>query len=311
MEAKLKKLSNININELVGGKYAIEKYHAGGGFGMIYSGHDVDTGSEVAIKFELNSMKLLAVEYRRYVRFNGTVGFPQVYWYGDFSEYKALVMQLLGQSIKSFMSSLRARRKTQMIYPIGYQMIQILSIVHNRGFVHHDVSPSNFVMGRNSSNSQNTVHIIDFGSSTYYSTIRPIHDPIYVTDRSRHMKTQNYCSINVMKYADHTFTPLDDLESLGYVFVSFLKALPWSSYSSSSDVLHAKESITINELTNGLPTPLYYYFKYIKSISSTNIRVEDIDYDYLQNLFKRNSDMKPTLSSTLKTQLRHTVFGLE
>jgi len=44
-------------------------------------------------------------------------------------------------------------------------MLESIKQLHDLGFVHLDVKPSNFVLGRSKTSSQNIVHIIDFGNA--------------------------------------------------------------------------------------------------------------------------------------------------
>jgi serine/threonine protein kinase len=291
IESKLQPLEN--TERLVGEKYKIEKFRASGGFGLIYSGHNIEVGNEVAIKFDIqNSSRNLIIEYNRYKSFNNTRGFPIVYWYGKYGIYNALVIELLGKPISNTISALPSRNKMMTLYMIAHQAISIMQILHNKYILHHDVTPKNFLMGRNSN--LDVVHIIDFGSSTIYHKINKQGTesitPLYVTDRSRHVKTILYCSIGSM-LSDSIYTPLDDMESLGYTLISLIKDLPWANYRNRDIILESKETTTIEELCENLPYSFYLYFKYIKSIKPDS---DPIDYDYLKQLFQSYSTNRNT-----------------
>ena len=82
----------------------------------------------------------------------------------------------------------------------------------------------------------------------------------------------------------------DDLESLGYVFLYLLrKSLPWQGLQSTQSkdkydqILEKKESLTSEELCDGLLDAFVLYFDHIRSICSPN----QPDYSYLRRIFSK------------------------
>ena len=73
-----------------------------GSFGEIYIGLDVQTGKEVAVKFEqLNVRRPQVIEEAKLLReFNGEAGFPKFLWYGKHEEFHIMVIELLGPSLE-------------------------------------------------------------------------------------------------------------------------------------------------------------------------------------------------------------------
>ena len=61
-----------------------------------------ETGEEVAVKFEPAKTKFpqLYYEAKLYKVFDGAVGVPQMYYYGQIADYNVLVMDLLGPSLE-------------------------------------------------------------------------------------------------------------------------------------------------------------------------------------------------------------------
>ena len=48
------------------------------------------------------------------------------------------------------------------------QQLHRIEYVHSKHLIYRDVKPENFLIGRNSSKTQNTIHIIDFGLAKEY-----------------------------------------------------------------------------------------------------------------------------------------------
>ena len=93
-------------------------------------------------------------------------------------------------------------------------MIRRIEYIHNKGFIHRDIKPDNFVMGRGSYSKM--LFIIDFGlAKKYCDTHTKQHIP-YREDRQL-VGTARYCSNNA--YLGIEQSRRDDMESLGSVDV--------------------------------------------------------------------------------------------
>jgi serine/threonine protein kinase len=122
----------------INGRYKILEHHIGrGSFGYIYKAVDIITDIEVAVKFEKKSSDhhLLEYEVRILNLLKDYLGFPQVYWFGEFEEYVVMVMQLFGMNMEELMSRNSINMKT--VFQIGYQVLCSLHILHDLGFCMH------------------------------------------------------------------------------------------------------------------------------------------------------------------------------
>ncbi|KAH9441851.1 hypothetical protein Pst134EA_032186 [Puccinia striiformis f. sp. tritici] len=203
--------------------YRFIKRIGNGAFGEIYLGIDLRTNQEVAIKVESIDSKdpQLKNEAKIYSILKGAVGFPSLRWIGIGSRYTALVMDLLGCSLDRQLSA-RGKFSLKSVLMLADQMLVRLEQLRSAGFVHRDIKPGNFVMGRGSSS--HIVHMIDFGLSCRYRTDDYQHIPY--TEGQPLVGTACYSSI--CTHLGIQQTRRDDLESLCYMLISFLTGtLPW------------------------------------------------------------------------------------
>ena len=101
-------------------------------------------------------------------------------------------------------------------------MISRLEILHQKGYVHRDIKPENFTIGRDKFAS--LIYLIDFGLSKSFKDINGHH--IVYREEKGLIGTPRYASIS--SHLGIEQSRRDDLESLGYVLIYFLKgSLPW------------------------------------------------------------------------------------
>lgn len=81
----------------------------------------------------------------------------------------------------------------------------------------------------------------------------------------------------------------DDLESLGYMLLYFLRpSLPWQGLEASSHeqreelILEMKKTISVQELCKGLPREFAAYFEHIRSLGFD----DKPKYSYLRKTFR-------------------------
>ena len=148
--------------------------------------------------------------------------------------------------------------------------------------MHRDVKSDNFLMGFGAKSSQ--VHMIDFGLAKRYMHNR-VHIPF--RDGKNLTGSPRYASINTHLGVEHARR--DDIESLGYVLVYFLKGtLPWqglptmSKKSRNKRISEIKMAVPIEDLCAGLPAEFATYVHYARSLGF----VDTPNYRYLRTLFR-------------------------
>lgn len=102
------------------------------------------------------------------------------------------------------------------------QMITNIQYFHSRGYIHRDIKPDNYCMGKGKS--QNYLHLLDFGLAKIYKNKNDKHIP-YKEGKSL-TGTARYASVNT--HIGCQQSRRDDMESIGYVAIYLTRGvLPW------------------------------------------------------------------------------------
>ena len=179
----------------VGKKYRLGRKIGSGSFGDIYLGTNMTTGEEVAIKLESVKTKhpQLLRETKIYRSLHGVVGIPSVRWYGVEGDYNVMVIDLLGKSLEDLFNDCGRRFNLKTVLMLADQLLCRLEIVHTKCYIHRDIKPDNFLMGRGSR--RHMVYVIDFGLAKLYRDPRT-HRHIPYREGKNLTGTARYASIN-------------------------------------------------------------------------------------------------------------------
>ncbi|XWS26667.1 hypothetical protein CRYUN_Cryun26dG0050200 [Craigia yunnanensis] len=270
----------------VGNKFRLGRKIGSGSFGEIYLGTNIQTNEEVAIKLENVKTKhpQLLYESKLYRILQGGTGIPNVRWFGVEGDYNVLVMDLLGPSLEDLFNFCSRKLSLKSVLMLADQMINRVEFVHSKSFLHRDIKPDNFLMGLG--RRANQVYIIDFGLAKKYRD-SSTHQHIPYRENKNLTGTARYASMNTHLGIEQSRR--DDLESLGYVLMYFLRgSLPWQGLKAGNKkqkyekISEKKVSTSIEALCRGYPTEFASYFHYCRSL-----RFDDKpDYAYLKRIFR-------------------------
>ncbi|KAH8931650.1 hypothetical protein BDL97_19G033000 [Sphagnum fallax] len=270
----------------VGNKYRLGRKIGSGSFGEIYLGTNVQTNEEVGIKLESIKTKhpQLLYESKLYRILQGGTGIANIRWFGIEGDYNVLVLDLLGPSLEDLFNFCSRKFSLKTVLMLADQLINRVEYVHAKSFLHRDIKPDNFLMGLG--RRANQVYIIDFGLAKKYRD-PTTHQHIIYRENKNLTGTARYASINTHLGIEQSRR--DDLESLGYVLMYFLRgSLPWQGLKAGTKkqkyekISEKKMSTSIEFLCKAYPSEFASYFHYCRSL-----RFDDKpDYSYLKRIFR-------------------------
>ncbi|KAI4324796.1 hypothetical protein MLD38_030250 [Melastoma candidum] len=270
----------------VGNKFRLGRKIGSGSFGEIYLGTNIQSNEEVAVKLEPVKTKHPQLQYeaKLYKVLQGGTGFPNIKWFGVEGDYSVLVMDLLGPSLEDMFNICGRKLSLKTVLMLADQMLNRVEYLHSKSFLHRDIKPDNFLTGLG--RRANQVFMIDFGLAKRYRDTST-HQHIPYRENKNLTGTARYASMNTHLGIEQSRR--DDLESLGYVLMYFLRgSLPWQGLRAGTKkqkyekISETKVSTSIEALCRGHPTEFASYFHYCRSL-----RFDDKpDYAYLKRLFR-------------------------
>ncbi|KAF8104441.1 hypothetical protein N665_0172s0071 [Sinapis alba] len=274
------------MDVVIGGRFKLGRKIGSGSFGELYLGVNVQTGEEVAVKLESVKSKhpQLHYESKLYMLLQGGTGIPNLKWFGVEGDYSVMVIDLLGPSLEDLFNYCNRKFTLKTVLMLADQLLNRVEYMHTRGFLHRDIKPDNFLMGLG--RKANQVYIIDFGLGKKYRDLQT-HKHIPYRENKNLTGTARYASVNTHLGVEQSRR--DDLESLGYVLMYFLKgSLPWQGLKAGTKkqkydrISEKKVSTPIEVLCRHHPSEFVSYFHYCRSL-----RFDDKpDYSYLKRLFR-------------------------
>lgn len=169
-----------------------------------------------------------------------------------------MVLDLLGPSLEDLFDYCKRKFSLKTVLMIADQMVQRMEYIHTKFFLHRDIKPDNFLIGLGKK--QHIVYCIDFGLAKRYKDPRTgTHIPY--RDGKSLTGTARYASVNTHLGVEQARR--DDLESVGFVLVYFIKGkLPWQGIDARTKkekydkIRDKKAATTIAELSKGCPAEI-------------------------------------------------------
>ena len=222
--------------QLINRKYKLYEKIGQGCFGKVFKGENIRTKEAVAIKIEPisdNGAFLLKNETIFYEYLKGNDFVPKIKWFGKDETNYFMVMEYLNNPLPS----LKNNFSHDSYFNIIKQLFLILESIHNKGLVHRDIKPDNFLMR------EDKIIIIDFGFCKSY-----LKDDIHndMNENEHFIGSMDYASLNIHNHK--TYSRRDDLESVCYLLYFILNgALPWNG-KTESEIINMKEHF--HEISN-------------------------------------------------------------
>lgn len=222
---------------IAGGRYRIVRRVGGGAFGEVFIVQATRTsthakeGELMAAKFEplkSSHQPHLFHEARVYTSLGRdvtTVGIPRVKWYGVEGDYNVLVMDLVGPSLSELLDFCHGRFNLKTVLLLADQLICRLQFIHTCGYLHRDLKPDNFAMGRGKF--AHHLYMLDFGLAKRYCDNKtgrhiPYRDGKSLTGTARYVSLNTHLGMQQSRR--------DDIEGAAFVLIYLAKGhLPWQN----------------------------------------------------------------------------------
>lgn len=194
-------------------------------------------------------------------------------------------MDRLGPSLEELFDYCDRKFSLKTILMLAEQMIHRIEHVHSKLLIHRDIKPDNFLMGHGQF--RRYLFMIDFGLAKRYRSVRTGRHIPYRENKSL-TGTARYASVNAHLGIEQCRR--DDLESLGFVLMYFLRgSLPWQGLRAKTkkekyDKISEKKMTTaIEVLCSGFPEEFAVYLNYCRSL-----RFDDKpDYEFIRRIFRK------------------------
>jgi len=269
----------LRIGEYVKQRWKVVKKIGGGGFGEIYQGHDTATQEMIALKLESanTSKQVLKMEVAVLKKLQGNHNVCQFIACGRNDRFNYVVMSLVGQNLAELRrSQSRGAFSIGTMLRLGIQILNGIEAIHDCGFLHRDVKPSNFAMG-NTKSSNRTVYMLDFGlSRQYVNNEGNVRAPRAIAG---FRGTVRYAAITA--HENKEMARRDDLWSVFYMLVEFAQgSLPWRKLKDKEEVGKFKKSYDHTQLLKHLPATFKDFLSHIQGLRY----VDKPDYNMLREL---------------------------
>ena len=157
-------------SQLLQMKYRLIKKIGEGSYSVVYLGEHVEKKTKVAIKFDKNNneiaTKLMNHEIRMYLRLRKDKidQIASIKSFGVYQDKHYLIMEYLPYTLEDY-----AKQRPDLLMNLFHKVTRLLGSLHEKGFVHRDVKPDNFLV-----NSKGRVFLIDFGLASVIDDTTPL-----------------------------------------------------------------------------------------------------------------------------------------
>ncbi|KAF8392439.1 hypothetical protein HHK36_022781 [Tetracentron sinense] len=259
------------MEPVIGGKFKLRRKIANGSFCEICLGVNVESGEEVAVKLESVESKhpQLRHESKLYRLLQGGTGIPHLKWFGVEGGYNAMVIDLLGPSLEDlfYYCSRKFTLKTVLMLADQLVSIRVYFIDYGLAKKYKDKTHKHIQYRRSFLSGKTGLSLARLGGLAMPALTLTLELFALLAEQSRR----------------------DDLESLGYVLMYFLRgSLPWQGLKAGTkkqkyDKISEKKMLTpIEVLCKSYPSEFISYFHHCRSLQFD----DKPDYSYLKRLFQ-------------------------
>jgi len=270
-------------------RWTIDKKLGEGGFGAVYLCSDA-TG-KYALKTEGANEQIQVLKMEVFVLTELTKRaskhFCRIEDKGRFGSFNYVVMTLVGKSLQD----LRKENPLQHFsmgtaIGAGLQTLQALEDLHGIGYLHRDVKPGNYTIGRAELNELRKIYILDFGMARKFTNDQGVIRRPRAAAGFR--GTVRYAPISC--HIQRELCRKDDVEVWVYMCVELTTGnLPWKSVQDMNEVGEFKKRVRLpqfqNELFNGCPREYAEILTYVDNLKYYDKPNYQQIYDLMRRAF--------------------------
>uniref|UniRef100_A0A5S6Q9Y0 non-specific serine/threonine protein kinase n=1 Tax=Trichuris muris TaxID=70415 RepID=A0A5S6Q9Y0_TRIMR len=249
----------ITVGSLIGGRWLVQRRLGKGGYGMVFAVEDIKGTGKFAMKVEIRKRTLSKLRKEVFIlkKLARSTHACRYVDSGRHEQIEYLVMTKTGHDLHELRKKTKNKRfDIAAILQIGIQCIEALRDLHEIGFIHRDVKPSNFTIGISKSGKQ-TIYLLDFGLAFQFGTYGRSHPR---SGRSSFHGTLRYASFNA--HGEKALGMHDDLIALFYTLAELYRGhLPWSGEEGKYHLGLAKLKADINDMFGDMPNEIVDVYK--------------------------------------------------
>uniref|UniRef100_A0A8L7T029 Bm2845, isoform c n=2 Tax=Brugia malayi TaxID=6279 RepID=A0A8L7T029_BRUMA len=278
--------------------YQVIKLLGKGGFGAVFQVQSSIDNKMYAAKLESygHSRKVLLMDclVLRGAEILKSSHFCKIFELGKVEgKFRFIIITMLGPSLHTLrISHEKNHFSLGTALRFAQQSLEALQDMHSIGFLHRDVKPSNFGIGRPETNDSHIVYIFDFGLARQFATRDK--DCRIPRKSAPFRGTPRYASL--CSHRKQEQSPKDDIESWFYMIVEWtVGTLPWRKLKNQDrDMImlmkeQSRELDGINLLLDGCPLPHYrMIMQYIDNLQYASIPDYGYIYFLLKHIAKKN-----------------------
>ncbi|KAH7729040.1 Protein kinase domain containing protein [Aphelenchoides avenae] len=272
----------LQTGELLRNRYAVEAMIGGGGFGQIFRATDRTKDDLVAIKIEPSRTdpRRMKLEQMVLVLLRGRSHIPTILSSGKVRDCPFIVMQMLGKNLSELRRREKGRRLSHgTVYRVAEQVVTGLRHMHENGYLHRDVKPSNCCIGRSGPDVR-LVYIVDFGMARQYRDING--NVRRARDYAGFRGTVRYVSPTI--HARKEPGPADDLVGWLYSMVELADgSLPWTNIRDPKDVEKSKLTVKPEGLCKNQPRAVLEFVNHVTTLQYD----QTPDYELIMTVFRK------------------------
>ncbi|KAL1232725.1 Tau-tubulin kinase 1 [Trichinella pseudospiralis] len=272
------KIKNLETEHVLFDRFRIIRKLGNGGFGAVYEAYDYIRDIRIAIKVEQKKRQFSTVNKEAEILMNmqGNHHVLQFLGSGEQNNCNYLLMEIAGASLSKLLQRRQGRKfPLPIAAQFGCNFVEALKEVHNAGYLHRDVKPSNFVLKEVGNLVR--VCIIDFGLAEKMEN----NDKAVRNKNNQFVGTLKYASPNVHKRKPYGQN--DDMMSMFYTFLEISgEGLPWGEDNEEKIVAQKKVKTDAKTLIGSKPKAAYQIYMKLQSLTHK----DSIAYDWFIDKFR-------------------------